>query len=236
MKIGKFFLLFMPLCFFSCPVEDDGGGEPMIFGFRFSVKNETSSVLTVKLVPCVIPSMNARFEELSLIPDEVYKLLNPNRYAELGTECTINPSKNDFVYNHLPIRGLGVEQQMSNHPNIVEIKEKMLDKLVSFTLTISRGNKIIYRAVGWDVPEDDRETYHIDDKMWGVFNTAEENYHDSDGNMYKYPLLTSKLFPDGNESGFIYSLIYFIRATPTNIFPQEMAVSNLHISDDDYWK
>jgi len=234
-------VLLTPISLSNCRVPDESV-EPRRYGLRLSVKNEMSSVLTVKLVAGIIPSENARFEELSLIPDNIYKLRNPNWSAELGTECTLNPGKYDSVYNYLPISGLGVEiENIENYENLspavienFENRKKMLDKLISFTLTINRGGEIVYRAVGWDVPEDDMETYRIDDKMWGIYDTAKENYYDDYDQRHAYPRLTSKLFPSGRESDFISSLTYYIRATPTGIFLQKM--DPYSYTEKDYWK
>lgn len=225
-----------PICLANCPVDDnsENGGLPRVYGLRLSVKNETSSVFTVKLVVGEIPSENARFDELHLIPDEYYKLRNPDWFAELGTECVINPGNYGFVYNNLPFSGLG-EELISYHPIDTEKWNEMLDKLISFTFTISRGSEIVYRAAGWDVPEDDMATYQINDKMWGIYDTAVGNYYDEYGQRWVYPRLTSKLFPWG-ESGFISSLTYFIRAAPTGDFLVEMNPYSTHVTEKDYWE
>jgi len=43
--------------------------------FRFSIKNETDVAITIKLDMGIIPSPDARYNELIAIPDDIYKII-----------------------------------------------------------------------------------------------------------------------------------------------------------------
>jgi hypothetical protein len=216
--IAKIILISLPMSFAACNTTE-GESEPFIHSLRFSVKNETDSSLSVKLVVGEVPSPNARFEELKLIPDEIYKLSGNDLWsAELGTMQIINPGKHNYVFNLVPFSDLRYMQP---------------DKIITFILTISRGSETLYRVVGWDVSEGDMQAYGIDDKMWGYYHTAEENYIDCCGQSRMFPLFTSKLLADGKS--FVSSPAYYIRATPAGVHLQEMDPS-AYISDNTYWK
>ena len=230
-------LLILPVIFCNaCIIPFDGGSSGLAFSyaFKFSVKNETKSALSVKLVAGEIPGPHARYDELTLIPDSIYRLGNETWSAKLDSQCTIKPGRHNTVVNFVPIGNLGV--YYDDDPRSQELREYILDKYISFILTISRGNTIVYRVAGWDVPDDDMVQYNVDDKMYGYYFTAEENYTDSYGSTHKYPYLTSKLFSGDDQQGFISSVTYYIKATASKVSLREFNPSSLRVDDNKYWR
>lgn len=185
---------------------------PFIYGLGFEIKNETSSTLTAKLVAGEIPSRNAGFNEFNETPD-----------SGIRGNCTINSEKEGLV------------SQSEFCTNLSE------GKFISFVFTISRGNETVYRVVGWDVPEGDMETYRIDDKMFGFFDPAEQGEPPNPDDSTPYFLrLTSKLFPTSKcfppneeETNYVRSATYYIRATPTGIALHKM--EPFLVRGQDHW-
>ena len=227
--LSLFFIVFLNRCDIF-----DGGCMPISYAFKFSIKNETTHKLSAKLIICEIPRADANYDEYKLIPDEVYKLLNEIWSSELGTSCTINPGMYGIAYNHVPFINLKPyigDQIDDQRLNI--LYENIMNKYFSFIFTIKQGDDIVYRVVGWDVPDDDMVKYHINDKMYGYYFTAEENFT---GNFGSYPSLTSKLFSDGTQTYFISSVTYYIKARSSGISLIEFDSLSLHVSDNDFWR
>jgi hypothetical protein len=242
MILFPYFCSVIFLFFSGCKIFDfDNYGEPASYENKFSVRNSTSSDISVKLVTGIIPHAAARYDELTPIPDEVYKLANPVWSAEEGTYRTVKPKNHNYVYNYTPIGNLG--RVPSEHSESWErrkkLRELLLDKLVSFTVTISRGDAIIYRIAGWDIPDADMEIYQVNDKLWGYYDTREENYfHDEKtGYIRHLPLLYSKLFTgDRVEAYSPGSLTYYIDVKPDTASLVKFDPSSSNVRDDDFWK
>ena len=191
-----------------------------------------------------IPNAQARFAELTPVPDEVYQFLNYYWSNDLGAHCAIKPSRHDGVYNSiLPIRGL--TQDIEYNPNDEGFEEDLekinlqreffLNKLFSFVLTIHRGDAIIYRIAGWDVPIEDREAYHIDETLYGYYDTAPESYLHNGVNCTD-PLLYSKLWPEGVDASIPGTVTYFIKVTAKGAFLREFYPYFTDVDEDYYWK
>jgi len=219
--------------FLNCCDVFGTGGSPLSYPIKFSIKNETSHALSAVLTVGEIPCVNARYDELSLIPDEVYKLVNERWSSDYGSSCLINPGTYDRVYTMMPIMNL---KSYVGGEKYDILYESMANKYFSFVFTISRGEDIVYRVAGWDVPEEDMVKYRIDDKMYGYYHTAEEDYIGYSGGTWYYPRLTSKLFPGDFETGFITSLTYYIKATSSGISLLEFNQMSLYVRDSDYWE
>jgi len=241
------FAYFCCIIFLSGCNIDNNDGEPATYENKFSVRNSTSSDISVKLVTGIIPHAAARYDELTPIPDEVYKIANPLWSAEEVTYRSIKPKTHNYVYKYTPISGLGrgEKYESSGHSESDEswerrkkLRELMLDKLVSFTLTISRGDAIIYRIAGWDIPDADMETYQVNDKMWGYYDTKEENYyHDEKTDYYgTFPLLYSKLSTGYVKSYSVNSLTYYIDVKPNTVSLVKFDPFSYGVKDDDFWR
>ena len=212
-KILIILLLLLPLCLSSCPGA--GLDSLFIYDLRFSIKNDTLSDLTAELLVGEIPSINARFEEFNLIIADNY---NPDYWAlEDRSIITINPGKYDYVYN--------------NNFYIVYMDYEINQNISSFIFTIKHNDEILYRVVGWDLPEQDMVTYKIDDSMLGVFDPSQQDIVALEGG---FPTIISKLFPDG--SSIVMSPTYYILASQERIFLQSINASSLHDKDEDYWE
>lgn len=212
---------------------------PSFYTYRFSIKNETNSDLDIKLAVGEIPNMQSRFDEFTLVPDELYKLLNESWSNE--THCIIKPNNHDSLRDFLPIVGLGSPLEdlpFDEHPEYAEkeaiLRENLLNRLFSFVLTISMNNEIVYRIAGWDVPDEDMEEHQITGKMFGCYNTAPENYVDSLGEIRVYPLFYSNPDGIGEESGG--SFTYYIKAYSDNAFLQEFILYSQWLDDNKYWR
>jgi len=184
------FLLFtISLLFITCEPLVDGGYPVSPTLFSFSIKNETNADIYVKLDVGIIPAADARYTELSAIPDDIYQLGNENWSSEFGTRCTINPKKHYMVQSYLPIEGLG--RPYEDDENHTKLREALLDKLISFTLTIYRGDQIIHRIAGWKLPDEDMAANNVRENYYGYYDTAEKNYIYY-GDFTAYPVLYSK--------------------------------------------
>jgi len=211
----------------------------MDYTFRFNIKNTTHLNIEVNLAIGKIPNLQAQFDEFELIPDEIYKLLNEYWSNNLGTHCIVKPNSHNNVVSYLPIAGLGLP--LDTRP--IEFQEKhsilyeyLLNKLISFILTISENGNIIYRIVGWDISDDDMEKYHVSDKLLGYYDTTPENYTDSYGTIRAYPLFFSKLINDETGTHFGGTFTFYIKSTFDNTFIQEFKLASTWVDEDDYWK
>ena len=230
---GHFLFIFFAIFFSSCDPYSNLPGQPRPDAFKFSIKNETKSVLSAKLIVCEIPRINASYEDHYFIPDSIYKLLNETRSSEFGTQSNIKQGCFSTVYNLVPF---STPEVFIGDPRYEILSEYIYDKYFSFILTISSGNDVVYRVVGWDVPDVDMEKYSINDKMYGYYSTAKEDYINSDGVIMFYPKLTSKLFPDGINTDFISSLTYYLKVIPSGIEFVEFNSFSLYVDDKIFWK
>ncbi|MDR2071241.1 MAG: hypothetical protein LBP81_07510 [Treponema sp.] len=215
-----------------------GGGLSYPSIFRFSVKNKTNSELTVKLEVGEIPSPGARYEDFTPFPEEIYKLANEAYSAEQGTRCVIKPGHNSYVRTDFPMHYLSYPEYEEGEliPKIVELKAKLLNKLVTFTLTISRGEEIIHRIAGWDVPDEDMENSHVDEKMYGYYDTGEDNWIDDDGEERMYPLFYTKIWNNGEPYWGSGATRFYIRVdSPDSVILTGYAVDFDFYDDDGYW-
>ena len=216
-------LFFWVLSFSGCIFFPESTGFPLSFPFRFSIKNETGADLSIKLVIGEIPTRNAGFEKIGSLPREIFQLAgNELWYTEFGRIRTIKPGRHDAVYHSTPL------SLMSYHD---------MEKYISFILTVSQGDEIVFRAVGWDVPDEDMKTFNIDDRMWGFYNTAEENFVFECGQRGPFPFLTSRffLYKFGRETSSIGSLTYYVRVTSAGTYMEKMDTSS-HNLDDQIWR
>lgn len=210
---------------------------PSFYTYRFSIKNETNSDLDIKLAVGEIPNMQSRFDEFTLVPDELYKLLNESWLNESYSHRILKPNNHGAVVNFLPIDCLGLP--LDTYPaedteRHAILRENLLNRLFSFVLTISMNNEIVYRIAGWDVPDEDMEEHQITGKMFGCYNTAPENYVDSLGEIRVYPLFYSNPDGIGEESGG--SFTYYIKAYSDNAFLQEFILYSQWLDDNKYWR
>jgi len=238
-KPNKYFLLTHPILIvlilillISClPVSP---GPRIDYTYRFSIKNETNSDLDVKLNVGEIPNVQAGFDELTLVSDELFKLNNELWSNEYKARCIIKPN-NNAVVSFLPIDDLGTPLDTYSEEYIEKqtmLRENLLNKFFSFVLTISRNGEIIYRIVGWDVPDEDMEKYKIDDKLLGYYHTALENY---EGSYSYYPLFFSKLL-DENKKNFGGAFTFYIKTTSNKSFLQEFIIDSIWVDEDKYWR
>jgi hypothetical protein len=239
MILFPYFCSIIFLFFSACIIPDD---EPAFFENKFSVRNNTNSAISVKLVTGIIPHAAARYDELTPIPDEAYKLSNKLWSPE--ESCTVKPKSHNWVANNTPIGELGRKYENYEYSESLErhykLREMMLDKLVSFTVTISSGDAIIYRIAGWDIPDADMEKYHVNDKLWGYYDTKEENYFyvKETGYASHYPLLYSKLLTGHVESSGISvsSLTYYIDVKPGTVSLVKFDPYSYGVKDNNFWR
>ena len=203
--------------------------------FRFSVNNKTDAELSVKLETGEIPSRNARYEEFTPFTDEVFQLGHgyQNLTADEETACSIKPKENNYVLTRLPLEFLPFQDDTE------ELKNRLMNRFISFTLTISAGDTTLYRVAGWDLPQADMEGHHINEKLYGYYDTAIERWFDERGERCVFPMLYSKLWRD-RDAGFAEQFLrYYINVVSMDTvilqkFVTEDAVDI--ISDDDFWK
>lgn len=207
--------------------------EPDYYPLKFSVKNDTRWDLHIKLEVGEILGPQAGYAELVKVPDELYQAINDRWSADAGTTRTVKPRTHDKVYNFLPINGLGTPMENGERERV---RQAMLGKLYSFTLTVSNGGGVLYRVVGWDVPDTDMEQYQINEKMCGYFDaTKEENYFHQNGALMAAPFFYSKLWKEGYDNpGHPFPANYYIKATG-NTFKITFEGSFPYI-DDNYWR
>lgn len=210
--------------------------------FNFSIKNETATEINVILDVGIIHDTNTQYNELTAIPDEIYRLGNEKWSSELGTRCTIKPKKHDMVKSYLPIRGLGT--LLNEDEKHTKLREALLDKFISFTLTIYRGGEIIYRITGWNLPDEDMAENNVHEKNYGYYDTAEKKYTTYYGYNGGYPRLYSKLFqepenfPGDWEGGDNPSApCYFIKVQENEASLIEFNPETTWLVDiDDFWR
>ena len=232
-------LITMFLFLSSCDLNPFGakGSQPYDYYFRFSIKNETRTNIQVKLLVGEIPHPQAKFEEFTLVPDEIYQSFNVYWTNENGANCTVEPNRHDAVYNHfIPLNGLDTSMEYyyakENIPEeelerMAMNREYFLNKLFSFILTISRNDEIIYRIVGWDIPDEDINEYWINEKLFGYYDTALEKYK------YGRPIFYTKL---RHEPIHVTSGTYFVKMISESAFLQEFNSSAAHVCEDTYWR
>jgi hypothetical protein len=75
----------------------------------------------------------------------------------MGTEALVKPLGNNYVYTRLPLENLAFEDTEA-------LKHRLMNRIISFVLTISAGDTTIFRIAGWDVPGEDMERWHITGK------------------------------------------------------------------------
>jgi len=220
------------------PLEEDH--PPLPLPFSFSIKNEANAEIKVKLDVGIIPTADAQYTELLAIPDDIYRLGNENWSSELGTKCTIKPKKHNKVNSYIPIINLGQPSEDENH---TKLRKALLDKLISFTLTIYRGDEIIHRITGWNLLDDDMAANNVHEKYYGYYNTAEEKYTSYYGYIDGYPRLYSKFLQkpedfSGNWDGGNNPLApcYFIKVQESGVSFIEFNPDTTWLDIDDFWR
>ncbi|MDR0568320.1 MAG: hypothetical protein LBG87_03845 [Spirochaetaceae bacterium] len=229
--------LLLPLILSACPpfiIEEHFGLSPY-YAFTFSVKNETNADISLSLTVGKIPSPNARYDEFTLIPDEVFQLANELYTNERGSSCTVPPKKNNAVHTLLPIDNLG---DPTDDPKWIELKKQLLNQLISFVFTISRDGEVVYRIAGWDLPEEDMAINRVDETYWGYYDTAEGNWIDGSGNQCAFPKLYSKVWPQEYPDDLPDRPTYYLKVlSADSIQLQEFDPwASKYVSNNDYWK
>jgi hypothetical protein len=138
----------------------------------------------------------------------------------------------DFVYNQLPIAGLGQIPYVDDFYE--ELAQVMLGKYYSFILTLTQSGSVVYRIAGWDVPEEDMQKYSINEKMAGYYDaTNTDNYIAGNGQLCAYPLFYSKFltFEYGIEAAQPSIPIFYIKTDSFKIVYK----LGYPYSDDHYW-
>jgi hypothetical protein len=204
--------------------------------FRFSIKNASNTDIEVKLLVGKIPHPQAQFDEFELIPNELYALVN--EYWANETHRTVKPQTYINIVDHVPIAGFG--ESLDTYPlELLEkekiLRENLLNKFISFVLTISKNGTVIYKTVGWNLPDEDMEKHQVNDTLLGYYNTTPENYKGKDGTIRDYPLFYSKLITDETGSHFGGRYTFYIKATSDDAFVQELNFISTWVDEDDYW-
>jgi len=222
------------------PWFDDKGLVPS-HPFCFSIKNETASEIKIKLDVGIIPSTDARYDELTQISDDIYRIANENFSSEYGTRCTIKPKKHNKVQSYLHIEDLGTPNDDEIY---TKLREALLDKLISFTLTIYKGGEIIYHITGWNIPDEDMTANNVHEKSYGYYNTAEEKYISYYGYIDGYPRLYSKFIQkpedfsgdwDGGDNPA--APCYFIKVQESGVTLIEFNLNTWWwVNIDDFWR
>jgi len=217
----------LAVALFGCrwDIEQGGGAVPLAYDLGFKILNETAGPLLVTAQVGVIPHRNARFNELApLYADTFDGLVNlaegRSRAIKAGKTGSVSFGDTMGIFDHL-----------------FDYKTRTFSaNMISFVITISRNGETLYRAVGWDVPDEDMENpaHPIDAKMLGFFDPEmQREEHDWPG----YPEgivifhLTSTAFPgsQGKEETkrIPRTWTYFIRAAETSISLETMNVWSL---------
>jgi len=214
----------LAVALFGCrwDIEQGGGAVPLAYDLGFKILNETAGPLLVTAQVGVIPHRNARFNDLApLYADTFDGLVNlaegRSRAVKAGKTGSVSFGDTMGIFHHL-----------------FDYKTRTFsDKMISFVITVSRDGEALYRAVGWDIPEEDMENpaHPINAKMLGFFAPAEQRKGwsvDKLGYPKEVPVfhLTSVAFP-GNEGEEETKRIpdtwtYFIRAAVTGIALETM--------------
>jgi hypothetical protein len=232
-------ILFLSLILITSCIFLISPGPRMTYTFRFSIKNNSSSDIDVTLLVGKVPNVQARFDEFELIPDEIYTLMNEHWDPELHAHVVVKPNAYNKVVNFLPVAEIGpsldaipIEYQEKHQI----LYESLSEQLISFVLTISRNDIIIYRIVGWDIPDEDMAKYQINDELLGYYNTSPESYIDSRENIQVYPLFFSKLIEGEPGTYFGGEFTFYIKATSNDAHVQEFNPYSTWVDEDDYWK
>ena len=218
----------LAVALFGCRLdrEELNGASPALYDLGFKILNETEGPLLVTAQVGIIPHRNALFNDLA----PLYAVTNFDGLVNLaeGRSRTIKSGKTGRVY-------FGGTLGIFDH--LFDYEERISSgKMISFVVTISRNGETLYRAVGWDVPDEDMENpaHPIDAKMLGFFDPEmQREEHDWPG----YPEgivifhLTSTAFPgsQGKEETkrIPDTWTYYIRAAETDIALETMNVWSL---------
>jgi hypothetical protein len=213
-------------------------GPRMDSTFRFSIKNASNSDVKVDLVVGKIPNRQARFDEFEVVSDEIYTVINEYWSSDFNAHCTVKPKTHNNVTSHIPIAALVHQTSTIEWQEEQAIlQEHLLNKLISFVLTISKDGTIIYRIVGWDIPDEDMEKYQINDELLGYYNTSPESYIDPcNETISVYPLFFSKLIEGEPGTYFGGEFTFYIKATSNDAHVQEFNPYSAWVNEDDYWK
>jgi hypothetical protein len=180
--------------------------------FSFNIFNETDTDISVELCIGEIPSFDAPLEAFSPYYDNDYVYFIGSKFwsTEQVLRRTINAGESGYVYTCLPLCDLfwvGRDQDFS------ELKTRLLDKLISFTLTIRRGEEVFYTIAGWEVPGENMQPNNINDTLYGYYDTAKKNWLDANGTHEAFPLLYSK-FWNGKSAFWPEDPEYIITVSP----------------------
>ena len=157
-------LLFKPeVCFLNAPRT-----------FMASIRNQTNNNFTVQLEIGEIPSKDASFNEFQIIN------LGYEGEEEINKRI-IKKKTNNSVSTRLPLLN---ENDPANND---ELQDLIMNKLISFVITIYKKDTIVYRIVGWNVPEEDFEIYQIDRDNCGYYDTDTNNWIDKYGYEQRFP-------------------------------------------------
>jgi hypothetical protein len=180
--------------------------------FSFGIFNETSVDISVELRIGEIPSFDAPLEAFSPYQDNdyVYFIGSELWSTEQVLRRVINAGESGYVYTCLPLYKL---YWMGRTQDFTELKARLLNKLISFTLTISRGEEVLYTIAGWDVPDENKRAKNINDTLYGYYDTAKENWIDTGGTHEPFPLLYSK-FWNGKSAFWPEDPEYIITVSP----------------------
>jgi hypothetical protein len=128
--------------------------------FSFNISNETGADISVELRIGEIPSFDAPLEAVPPYHDNDYVYFIGSKFwsTEQVLRRVINAGEGGYVYTYLPLCDLfwiGTQ-------DFSELKTRLLDKIISFTLTISRGEEVFYTIAGWDIPDENKRAYNFD--------------------------------------------------------------------------
>ncbi|MDR0568319.1 MAG: hypothetical protein LBG87_03840 [Spirochaetaceae bacterium] len=232
--------LLFPLILSACPpfIIEEGFLFSFHYAFTFSVKNETNADISLSLTVGKIPSPNARYDEFTLIPDEVFQLGNERWSNELESSCTVSPKKNNAVHTYLPLRDLGTMEISDTSEDVrwIELKKQLLNQLISFIFTVQRDGEIVYRIAGWDLPEEDMAINRVDETYWGYYDTAEDNWIDGSGNQCAFPKMYSKVWPQEYPDDLPDRPTYYLKVLSADSIQLQEFTPWASVSNNDYWK
>jgi hypothetical protein len=185
-----FFLTLLPGCIIPDPIV------PITdYPFQFHIINKTGADLSVRLRIGEIPSPDAAWEEFVPYADDDEVFLFEDvlwSSTEQILHCTIPAEEDDSVYTRLPLYGLYWTGYIQDYP---ELRDRLLNKIISFTLTISRGEETGYTIAGWDIPKENTSIHNINETLYGYYDTAADNRNPAD-NAISLPLLYTKFLED----------------------------------------
>jgi hypothetical protein len=185
------FLILLPGCIISDPFI------PVINPpFNFNIINKTGADLSVRLRIGEIPSPGAAWEEF--VPyaddDEVF-LFEDERWFFKGQvlDRNIPAGEDGGVYTCLPLYNL--DYWVEHSQDFSKLKDRLFNKIISFTLTISRGEETGYTIAGWDIPKENTFIHNIDETLYGYYDTAADNWNSADDDT-TLPLFYTKFLED----------------------------------------